>query len=94
MIIPHFIKYPLISHKYSDFVLWSKVVKLMSTKQHLTPIGFETILSYCASINTGLSPKVTVAYPNVIPADRVRVNLPTNLYPPAFPLSLRIGDSG
>ena len=81
VIIPHFIKYPLISHKYSDFVLWSKVVKLMSTKQHLTPIGFETILSYCASINTGLSPKVTVAYPNVIPADRVRVNLPTNLNP-------------
>ena len=81
VIIPHFIKYPLISHKYSDFVLWSKVVELMSTKQHLTPIGFKTILSYYASINTGLSPKVTVAYPNVIPADRVRVNLPTNLNP-------------
>ena len=66
MIIPHFIKYPLISHKYSDFVLWSKVVELMSTKQHLTPIGFKTILSYCASINTGLTHKVAVAYPNVV----------------------------
>lgn len=66
----HFIKYPLISHKYSDFVLWSKVVELMSTKQHLTPIGFKTILSYYASINTGLSPKIALAYPNVVPADK------------------------
>ena len=81
VIIPHFIKYPLISHKYSDFVLWSKVVELMSTKQHLTPIGFKTILSYCASINTGLSQKVALAHPNVVPADRLGVNLPTNLHP-------------
>ena len=81
VIVPHFIKYPLISHKYSDFVLWSKVVELMSTKQHLTPIGFKTILSYYASINTGLSPKVAVAYPDVVTADRVGVHLPTNLHP-------------
>lgn len=60
-------------------MLWSKVVELMSTKQHLTLIGFKTILSYCASINTGLSHKI--AYPNIVPADRLGVNLPTNLHP-------------
>lgn len=35
VIIKHFIKYPLLTLKYSDFILWSKVVKLMSTSQHL-----------------------------------------------------------
>lgn len=37
VIIPHFIKYPLLTQKYGDFFLWSKVVKLMDLKQHLTP---------------------------------------------------------
>ena len=53
----------------------------MATKQHLTPIGFETILSYYASINKGLSPKVAKVYPQVVPADKVEVNLPPNLHP-------------
>ena len=81
VIIPHFNHYPLITNKYSDFVLWSKVVELMVTKQHLTPIGFSTVLSYYASINKGMSPKVLSAFPNVVGVDRVKVNLPERLAP-------------
>ena len=58
VIIPHFYNYALITKKYSDFVLWSKVVELMVTKKHLTTNGFNTVLSYYASINKGMSSKV------------------------------------
>ena len=81
VIIPHFTCYPLISKKYSDFILWSKVVDLMATKQHLTPIGFNTILSYYASINTGLSPKVKSEFTDIIGADKIEVKLPERLHP-------------
>jgi hypothetical protein len=31
-IIPHFYSYPLLTLKYSDYILWSKVVELVSKK--------------------------------------------------------------
>ena len=81
VIIPHFTQYPLITHKYSDFILWSKVVELMVTKQHLTDFGFKTVLSHYASINKGLSPKVLSAFPDVVGVDKIKINLPKNLHP-------------
>lgn len=38
-IIPHFSKYPLISQKRADFLLWSKVVQMMTNKDHLNLSG-------------------------------------------------------
>lgn len=93
VIIPHFIKYPLISKKYSDFMLWSKVVELKANKQHLTSTGFATILSLYASINKGLSPKVATAFPNIVPANKVEVNLPEKLNPEWFS-GFAAGDGG
>lgn len=81
VIIPHFSLYPLITQKYSDFVLWSKVVKLMHTKQHLTSAGFNLILTYYASINRGISKTVLAAFPNIVAAIRDTVVLPDNLNP-------------
>jgi hypothetical protein len=79
VIIPHFLTYPLITYKYSDFILWSKVVKLMVTKEHLTSSGFLTILSYYASINKGISPRLKSAFPNIKAQEKVNVYLPVNL---------------
>jgi len=81
VIIPHFNQYPLLTLKYSDYVLWSKVVDLMSTKQHLTASGFSTILSYYASINKGMSPSVLAAFPEIIGVKKDTVALPDNLNP-------------
>lgn len=85
VIIPHFLKYPLISKKRADFLLWSKVVEIMSTKVHLKSRsgekGFLSILSYYASINRGVSKKVLEYYPNITPADKPIVNLPEALDP-------------
>lgn len=83
IIIPHFTNYPLISQKYIDFILWSKVVNLISNKEHLTEKGFLEILSLYASINTGVSKKVSQIYTNIIPAPKpLRTKLlPDNLNP-------------
>ena len=58
IIIPHFTKYPLITKKGQDFLLWSKVIELILNKDHLRKEGFLKILSYYAAINTGKSKKV------------------------------------
>jgi hypothetical protein len=81
VIIPHFLAYPLLSQKFSDFKLWCKVVEIMSRKEHLTSTGFSIILNYYASVNTGLSLKVKKAFPNVKPVKKEKVKLPTKLNP-------------
>uniref|UniRef100_UPI001FA6F97F hypothetical protein n=1 Tax=Ciborinia camelliae TaxID=647257 RepID=UPI001FA6F97F len=81
VIIPHFRKYPLISKKGLDFVLWSSVIKIILNKDHLTKAGFLTILSYYASINRGVSKKVLKYYPNILPFPKAIINLPDNLNP-------------
>lgn len=80
-IIPHFSKYPLISKKRADFFLWSKVVQMMTNKDHLKLSGFLTILTYYASINRGVSKKVLKHYPNIIPYIRPTFDLPDQLNP-------------
>lgn len=81
IIIRHFTKYPLISKKRGDFLLWSKVIEIISKKDHLTEIGFLKILSYYANINRGVSKKVLSHYPDILPADKPIVNLPSKLNP-------------
>lgn len=35
-IIDHFEKYPLITQKKADFILWKQVIELMKNKEHFT----------------------------------------------------------
>ena len=81
VIIPHFTKYPLISKKRIDYLLWSEVIKLILNKDHLNKEGFSKIISYYASINKGVSKKVQEYFPNIIPADKPVISLPDNLNP-------------
>jgi len=43
VIIPHFIKYPLLTQKQADFYLFSLLVNLMNKKEHLTEEGLNNI---------------------------------------------------
>lgn len=79
IIIPHFTKYPLITKKGKDFLLWSKVIELILNKDHLKKEGFLKILSYYAAINTGKSKKVLKYYPNIISREKPSTSLPENL---------------
>jgi hypothetical protein len=51
VIIPHFDKYPLITHKGADYLLFREVATMMQLKQHFTFEGLEKIVSIRASLN-------------------------------------------
>ncbi len=70
LIIKHFEKYPLITQKQADFLLFNKAVNLINNKEHLTLKGLQQIISLKASVNRGLTSEIIEAFPNVIPVDR------------------------
>lgn len=73
-------KYPLITNKYADYVLFKKAFLLMSNKEHLTEQGLLKLVAIKASMNLGISPELKSAFPGIIPQDRPNV-LEPNIYP-------------
>lgn len=68
VILPHFVKYPLITQKLGDFLLFKSVLDMINGKEHLTMEGLQKIVSIKASVNHGLTESLKVAFPNTIPA--------------------------
>jgi LAGLIDADG endonuclease len=81
VIIPHFMLYSLCTCKQADFMLWQVVVNMMANGLHLTTEGFNTILTYYASINKRISRTVLNYFPNIVPVLRPEVILPLILNP-------------
>lgn len=67
VIINHFDKYPLITKKLGDYILFKQSVEMIASKQHLTWEGLLKLVSIKATLNTGLSEKFKETFPNVIP---------------------------
>lgn len=63
IIIPHFEKYPLLTKKHKDFILFKQVALLMQQKLHLTDAGLLLIINLRASLNKGLNPALKKAFP-------------------------------
>ena len=70
LIIPHFDKYPLVTQKLGDYLLFRTVVQMMKSKEHLTEIGVNKIVAIKASMNNGLSADLCAAFPNLNPVPR------------------------
>lgn len=66
----HLNKYPLITKKNSDFLMFKKGLEIIKSNGHLTQEGLEKLVSIKASLNLGLSKKLEVAFPNVIPVNK------------------------
>jgi hypothetical protein len=64
VIIPHFSRYPLLSQKQIDFLLFKSVVELMNAGGHLNLLGLQKIVNIRASLNKGLSNSLKEAFPN------------------------------
>jgi hypothetical protein len=79
IIIPHFNKYPLISQKYGDFIIFKNIVKLMNKNEHLNKNGIIKIVNLKASLNKGLSSILKINFSNLIKIERSKVNIPTNI---------------
>ena len=75
IVIPHFDKYPLLTQKRADFLLFKLVVDLIIRKEHLTSKGLLEILSIKASLNLGLSDILKKSFPDIVPKDRSVVEL-------------------
>ncbi len=54
VIIDHFDKYPLITKKGADYLLFKMAVNLIQNKEHLTMVGLRKIVAIRASMNWGL----------------------------------------
>jgi hypothetical protein len=70
VVIDHFDKYPLITQKLADYLLFKRAFELVKRKEHLTTKGLKQIVAIKASMNNGLSEKLKAAFPNTIPAPR------------------------
>lgn len=70
VIIDHFEKYPLLSGKYSDYLLFKQCYHLIKNKKHLTKKGFEEILALRCNLNKSYSEELRLAFPNIVPIDR------------------------
>ena len=76
VVLPHFDKYPLITKKLADYLLFRSVVELMEGKEHLTMEGLHKIASIKASLNNGLTDELKAAFPVLNPVARPSVEIP------------------
>ena len=70
VIINHFDKYPLITQKLADYLLFKQSVSLIEKKEHLTEGGLLKLLGIKASLNLGLTEKFKESFPNIVAAER------------------------
>lgn len=91
LIIPHFNKYPLLTKKRQDFLLWSKVANIMEMGGHLTSEGLLEIIRIKANNNKGLSPKLIAAFPNIKPYELPDLQ-PIPIYDPSWLVGFVAGD--
>lgn len=80
-IMPHFKKYPLLSQKKIDFLLFSDAVEIMYKTKHLQICHVNNILSYksCMGKDKGLSSILSDLFPDVNKLVRSSISLPDYL---------------
>ena len=74
LIIEFFDRYPLITQKYGDYVLFKKAYELINNKQHLTMDGLLKLIALKASSNWGLNQNLKEAFPNIVPISRTQTD--------------------
>jgi len=74
VIVDHFDRYPLVTCKWADYILFRQGVELMERKAHLSVEGLKEFLALKASINWGLSESLLAAFPDIVAVARPRKN--------------------
>lgn len=72
-VIPHFDKYPLITQKRADYIIFKEAVLNLKRGEHLTASGLQAIINLRATINKGLTPALIEAFPKTIAVPRPQV---------------------
>ena len=63
-VLPHFDKYPQITQKYGDYILWKNIVRIVDAKEHTTLEGFRKCLTFKAFLNKGQNDTLKTYLPN------------------------------
>lgn len=74
-VIPHFDKYPLITQKRADYLLFKQAVIIMQRGEHLTVSGLEAIVNIRATLNKGLTSSLIEAFPKTVAVARPQVDI-------------------
>ena len=74
IILPHFDKYPLLTNKYQDFIIFKQIVLLMSENKHTNLEGLKEILEQRASLNWGLPKSLQESFPSIVGVKRIIVD--------------------
>ena len=74
IILPHFDKYPLLTNKYQDFIIFKQIVLLMSENKHTNLEGLKEILEQRASLNWGLPKSLKESFPSIVGVKRIIVD--------------------
>lgn len=74
VILNHFEKYPLITQKLADYILFKMAINLIKEKAHLNLEGLQKLISIRASLNWGLTLALEAAFPDIIPYPRPSVS--------------------
>ena len=70
VIIDHCVKYPLITQKHSDFLLFKQAFEIIKRGDHLTEKGLLEIVGLKSALNLGLSEKLRAAFLNFVSITR------------------------
>ena len=70
IIIPHFNKYPLLTQKQADLILFLQIIELINKGAHTTVNGLQKIINIKASLNLGLSESHKSEFNQVNPVER------------------------
>ena len=70
IIIPHFLQFSLLTQKAADFILFQRVVEIMSNKAYFSIEGLHQIINIKARMNLGLSDNLKSEFNNFTPVDR------------------------
>jgi hypothetical protein len=73
-LIDHLDKYPLLTQKSADFILFKQVVELMNNKDHLSVEGLHKLINMKASMNLGLSDLLKSEFNKFTPVERPIIN--------------------
>lgn len=67
IIINHFEKYPLVTAKLSDFLIFKQCFEMIKQGKHLTKDGLLKIISLKTNLNLGLSDNLIKAFSKIVP---------------------------
>ena len=73
-LVIHLEKYPLLTQKLGDFLLFKQAIELVNKKAHLTVEGLNKIVNIKAGMNLGLSDKLKSEFSEYIPVQRPIIN--------------------